>query len=207
MGISFFTFQQISYMVDSYRDETKEYRFDEYALFGKAVALGFGAVGTLSSMEALIVSLSYTFQLFFDFSGYCDMAMGIGYLFNVELPINFNSPYKATSIVEFWERWHMSLTKFLRTYIYIPLGGNRKGKIRTYLNIMIVYLVSGIWHGANWTFILWGLLHGILNCLNRLLKKPWEKLGEVTRWAVTFMAVNMLWVFLEPKILLLQYYL
>ena len=144
--------------------------------FGKAVALGFGAVGTLSSMEALIVSLSYTFQLFFDFSGYCDMAMGIGYLFNIELPINFNSPYKATSIVEFWERWHISLTRFLRTYIYIPLGVNRKRKIRTYLNIMIIYLVSGIWRGADWTFILWGLLHWILNCLNRLLKKPWEKL-------------------------------
>lgn len=146
--------------------------------FGKAVALGFDAVGNLSSMKALIVSLSYTFQLFFDFSGYCDMAMWIGYMFNVELPINFNSPYRANSIVEFWERGHRSLTRFLRTYIYIPLGGNRKGKIRMYFNIMIVYLVSGIWHGANWTFILWGLFHGILSCLNRLFRKPWEKLQD-----------------------------
>ena len=255
LGISFFTFQQISYMVDSYKSETKGYRLDEYALFvsffpqliagpivlhsemipqfrnqnnhrlnpenfskgmyifalglfkkvivadtfGKAVTFGFNTVETLSSMEAFIVSLSYTFQLFFDFSGYCDMAMGIGYMFNIELPVNFNSPYKATSIVEFWERWHMSLTRFLRTYIYIPLGGNRKGKIRTYLNIMVVFLISGIWHGANWTFILWGLIHGILSCFNRLLKKPWEKLGEITRWAVTFMIVNMLWVLFRAE--------
>lgn len=251
LGISFFTFQQISYLVDSYRDEgTKEYRFDEYALFvtffpqlvagpivlhsemipqfknqrnryfipqnfakgmydfalglfkkviiadtfGRAVAFGFGDIGTLSSMEALIVSFSYTFQIFFDFSGYCDMALGIGYMFNIELPQNFNSPYKATSITEFWERWHMSLTRFLKTYIYIPLGGNRKGKLRTYLNVMIVYLVSGIWHGANWTFILWGVLHGLFSCLNRLFKKSWEKLSEVTRWAATFMIVNVFWI-------------
>ena len=255
LGISFFTFQQVSYMVDSYKGETKDYRIDEYALFvsffpqliagpivlhsemipqfrnrenrriipknfskgmyifafglfkkvliadtfGKAVSLGFGMVETLSSMEAFIISLSYTFQLFFDFSGYCDMALGIGYMFNVELPANFNSPYKATSIVEFWERWHMSLTRFLRTYIYIPLGGNRKGRIRTYFNIMMVYLVSGIWHGANWTFILWGLLHGILSCLNRLFRKRWEKLGEITKWVVTFMTINMLWVLFRAE--------
>lgn len=122
------------------------------------------------------------------------MAVGIGNMFHVELPQNFNSPYQAASIMEFWERWHMSLTRFLRNYIYIPLGGNRKGKIRTYCNIMIVFLVSGIWHGANWTFILWGLLHGLLNCLNRLFRRPWEKLGKVTRWFLTFNAVNMLWV-------------
>lgn len=250
LGISFFTFQQISYLVDSYRGETKGYRFDEYALFvsffpqlvagpivlhnemipqfrnpekrriirasfakgmyifamglfkkviiadtfGKAVTYGFGTIETLSSLEALIVSLSYTFQLYFDFSGYCDMAMGIGGMFNIELPQNFNSPYKSTSITEFWDRWHMSLTRFLRTYVYIPLGGNRKGKIRTYINVMVVYLVSGIWHGANWTFILWGVLHGMLSCLNRLFKKSWNKLGEVTSWAFTFMTVNMLWI-------------
>lgn len=255
LGISFFTFQQISYMADSYRGETKGYRLDEYALFvsffpqliagpivlhsemipqfrdqknrrmipenfskgmyifafglfkkvliadtfGKAVSWGFGTAETLSSMEALLVSFSYTFQLFLDFSGYCDMAAGIGYLFNIELPVNFNSPYKAVSIVEFWERWHMSLTRFLRTYIYIPLGGNRKGKLRTYFHIMVVYLVSGIWHGANWTFVLWGLLHGILNCLNRLFRKPWEKLGEITRWAVTFMTVNILWILFRAE--------
>lgn len=162
--------------------------------FGMAVTYGFGTIDTLSSLEALIVSLSYTFQLYFDFSGYCDMAMGIGHMFNIELPQNFNSPYKATSITEFWERWHMSLTRFLRTYIYIPLGGNRKGKIRTYINIMIVYLVSGIWHGANWTFVLWGVIHGFLNCLNRLFQKSWEKLGKVTQWFITFMLVDILWI-------------
>jgi D-alanyl-lipoteichoic acid acyltransferase DltB (MBOAT superfamily) len=251
LGISFFTFQQISYLVDSYRGETKGYSFDEYALFvsffpqliagpivlhnemipqfrqpekrrfipqnfskgmyifslglfkkviiadtfGKAVSYGFGTIDTLSSMEALITSLSYTFQLYFDFSGYCDMAIGIGHMFNIELPQNFNSPYKSTSITEFWDRWHMSLTRFLKTYIYIPLGGNRKGKIRTYINIMVVYLVSGIWHGANWTFILWGVLHGFLSCLNRLFHKSWEKLGNITQWALTFLTVNILWIF------------
>lgn len=255
LGISFFTFQQISYLVDSYRGETKEYRLDEYALFvsffpqliagpivlhgemipqfknpenrrlipknfskgmylfalglfkkviiadtfGKAVALGFGDIEALSSMEAWIVSFSYTFQIYFDFSGYCDMAIGIGYLFNVELPANFNSPYKAASITEFWGRWHMSLTRFLRTYIYIPLGGNRKGMVRTCLNVMIVYLVSGIWHGANWTFILWGLLHGGLCCLNRIFKKSWEKLGVITRWFMTFMVINILWVLFRAE--------
>ena len=198
--------------MDSYRGETKDYAFDEYALFvsffpqliagpivlhgevipqfrnrknrriipenfskgmyifalglfkkviiadtfGKAVTYGYGTIETLSSLEALIVSLSYTFQLYFDFSGYCDMAIGIGNMFNIELPQNFNSPYKSVSITDFWSRWHMSLTRFLRTYIYIPLGGNRKGKVRTYINIMLVYLVSGLWHGANWTYLLWG---------------------------------------------------
>lgn len=250
LGISFFTFQQISYLADSFRGETKGYTFDEYALFvaffpqlvagpivlhneiipqfknrqnrsvipenfskgmyifalglfkkviiadtfGKAVSCGFDTIETLSSMEALIVSFSYTFQLYFDFSGYCDMASGIGYMFNIELPQNFNSPYKSTSIREFWGRWHMSLTRFLRTYIYIPLGGNKKGKFRTYLNIMIVYLISGIWHGADWTFILWGLLHGVLNCLNRLFEKSWNKLGNVTQWLITFLCTNMLWI-------------
>lgn len=256
LGISFFTFQQISYLVDSYRGEgTDDYSFDEYALFvsffpqlvagpivlhgevipqfrnqekryfipqnfskgmydfalglfkkviiadtfGRAVAYGFGVIESLSSLEALIISLSYTFQIFFDFSGYCDMAMGIGYMFNVELPQNFNSPYKAVSIMDFWNRWHMSLTRFLKMYVYIPLGGNRKGKIRTYINVMIVYLVSGIWHGANWTFILWGALHGLLNCLNRILKKQWERLERVTQWAITFMIVNVLWIIFRAE--------
>lgn len=255
LGISFFTFQQISYLVDSYRGETKGYRFCEYALFvsffpqliagpivlhnelipqfqdtekrkllpenfskglyifalglfkkvliadtfAKAANFGFDTVETLSSLEAIIVALSYAFQLYFDFSGYCDMAIGIGHMFNLELPQNFNSPYRATSIVDFWDRWHMSLTRFLRTYIYFPLGGSRKGKIRTYGNIMIVFLVSGLWHGANWTFILWGGLHGLLNCLNRCFQKQWDKVGEVTRWAVTFLLVTLLWILFRAE--------
>jgi len=255
LGISFFTFQQVSYLVDSYRGETKEYSFLEYALFvsffpqlvagpivlhkemipqfreearrrfrhdnfgrglfifslglfkkvliadtfGKAVTSGFIMISDLSSIEALLVSVFYTLQLYFDFSGYCDMAIGIGHMFNIELPQNFHSPYKATSIVDFWDRWHMSLTKFLREYIYFPLGGSRKGKVRTYVNIMIVYLISGIWHGANWTFVLWGVLHGALNCLNRVFHKYWEKVGTVIRWALTFMTVNLLLVLFRAE--------
>lgn len=118
---------------------------------------GFGdANAALTSLETLIVSLCYTFQIYFDFSGYCDMAIGIGKMFNIEIPQNFNSPYKANSILDFWNRWHMSLTRFLRHYVYYPLGGSKKGTFRTYINVMIVFLVSGIWHGANGTFIVWG---------------------------------------------------
>lgn len=248
LGISFFTFQQISFLVDAYRGETKDYSFEEYALFvsffpqlvagpvvlhsetipqfrdpekrrvnyanfsrglyvfslglfkkiiladtfGRAVDYGFSALPALNSLETFIVSLCFTFQLYFDFSGYCDMAVGIGNLFNITLPQNFNSPYKACSIIEFWERWHMSLTRFLRTYIYFPLGGSRRGTIRTYVNVMIVFLVSGIWHGANWTFILWGILHGLLNCLNRIFKKQWAKLWKPFRWLSTFLTINFL---------------
>lgn len=236
LGISFFTFQQISYLVDTYKGQTKDYGFIEYALFvvyfpqliagpivlhketipqfrdeqnrkfnysnmakgvyifsvglfkkvliadtfGKAVTWCFQDLTMISSADAVIMSLCYTFQLYFDFSGYCDMAIGIGSMFNIKLPQNFNSPYKATSIVDFWVRWHMSLTRFLREYVYFPLGGSKKGKARTYLNIMIVFLVSGIWHGANWTFILWGVLHGVLNCLTRACDKLWKKLGTIT---------------------------
>lgn len=250
LGISFFTFQQVSYLVDAYRGQTRDYRLDEYALFvsffpqlvagpivlhgemipqfrdperrrfssdacakglfifalglfkkvliadtfGKAVAWGYADVQSLTAMEAWIVSLSYTFQLYFDFSGYCDMAMGIGEMFHIQLPQNFDSPYTACSIPEFWSRWHMTLTRFLRTYVYFPLGGSRKGKLRTYVNIMIVFLVSGLWHGASWTFVVWGLLHGVLNCLTRAGRKLWDRLGKVTQWAVTFLLVNGLWV-------------
>ena len=250
LGISFFTFQQISYIVDSYRGETDGYSFDEYALFvcyfpqliagpivlhneiipqfrdvstrrfqsenfargmyifalglfkkviaadtfSTAVTWGFANVSSIGVLEAWIVSLSYTFQLYFDFSGYCDMAIGIGSMMNIDLPQNFNSPYKSLSIPEFWSRWHMTLTRFLRTYIYFPLGGSRRGSARTYLNIMIVFLASGIWHGANWTFVIWGILHGMLNCLTRLFKRPYEKLNAVTRWMITFFFVNLLWI-------------
>ena len=255
LGISFFTFQQISYLVDTYKGETVGYTFIEYSLFisffpqliagpivlhsemipqfrkkenryfipqnfskgmylfalglfkkviiadtfGKAVICGYNNIETLSSLEALLTSFSYTFQIYFDFSGYCDMATGIGYMFNIEIPMNFNSPYKATSITEFWNRWHMSLTRFLRLYVYIPLGGNRRGKIRTYFNIMIVYLVSGIWHGANWTFIIWGLLHGGLNCLNRIFETTWKKINIIAQWTITFMLVNVLWIFFRAE--------
>lgn len=162
--------------------------------FSAAVTWVFLNVGGIGALEAWIVSLSYTFQLYFDFSGYCDMAIGIGSMMNIDLPQNFNSPYKALSIPEFWSRWHMTLTRFLRTYIYFPLGGSRRGIARTYINIMIVFLASGIWHGANWTFIVWGILHGVLNCLTRFFKRPYEKLNAVSQWMTTFFLVNVLWV-------------
>ena len=115
---------------------------------GRAVTWGWNNVDNMTSMEIIIVMLSYTFQIYFDFSGYSDMAVGIGKMFNIELPINFDSPYKSYSILEFWKRWHMTLTRFLRNYIYISLGGSKKGAIRTYINIMVVFLLSGLWHGA-----------------------------------------------------------
>lgn len=162
--------------------------------FGIAVNWGFRSLDMLSGFDALLVSLMYTLQIYFDFSGYCDMAIGIAGMFGFELPLNFNSPYKSASIIEFWQRWHMSLTRFLRKYIYFPLGGSKKSASRTMLNVLIVFLVSGIWHGANWTFILWGLLHGVANVLNRLLKKPWEYIPKFIRIALTFFFVNLAWI-------------
>ena len=161
-----------------------------------SVAWGYSHLGNdLTSMEAILTMLAYTFQIYFDFSGYCDMATGLGYMFNIHIPMNFNSPYKALSIVDFWKRWHLTLTRFLRTYVYFPLGGSRKGTIRTYFNIIMVFLVSGLWHGANWTFIFWGFLHGIGNAVTRMFKKQWESMHEVIQWAATFLFVNITWIF------------
>ena len=255
VGISFFTFQQIGWLVDSFSKETRDYSFWEYFLFTvyfpkiamgpillhgefipqlkdpfrlkadsrnmaqglmilavglfKKVILaeffagpvnwGYAQVEILSSTDAFLVMLAYTFQLYFDFSGYCDMAMGISRMFNLELPLNFDSPYKAMSPVEFWKRWHMTLTRFLRKYIYFPLGGSRKGNLRTYMNIMAVFLVSGFWHGAAWTFILWGALHGAAQALNRVFKRQWENLHTAFRWMVTFLFVNLTWVIFRSE--------
>ena len=169
--------------------------------FAKAVAWGFangvtteGAAPTATAGDLFLVMLFYTFQIYFDFSGYSDMAVGISKMINIDLPINFDSPYKATSIRSFWRRWHISLTSFLTKYIYYPLGGSKKGNVRTYVNIMIVFLVSGIWHGANWTFICWGCIHGLLQVIERLFSRWFEKLSDVVRWAYTFFAVNILWL-------------
>lgn len=250
LGISFYTFQQISYLIDTYRGETYDYSFMEYAAFvsffpqliagpivlhsevipqfrdkkrwrfdhdnfasgiylfaigmtkkviiadtlGRAVAWGWSGIDTLTSMEIVMVMLSFTFQLYFDFSGYCDMAVGIGKMFNIELPVNFLSPYKSYSILEFWKRWHITLTRFLRNYVYIPLGGSKKGRVRTYINIMLVFLLSGIWHGANWTFILWGVLHGLAQVLNRIFKRTWDRCNQVFQWLCTFAFVNVMWL-------------
>ena len=262
LGISFFTFQQISYIVDCYREEKGlHYNFFEYAAYvaffpqlvagpivmhselvpqlqdkknkvinytnmssglyafalgmgkkvliadtlSKVVNVGFAQYKSLSSVAAFCVMLSYTLQIYFDFSGYCDMALGMAKMFNVELPYNFNSPYKAKSISEFWERWHMTLTRFFTQYVYIPLGGSRKGKLRTYLNIMFVFLLSGIWHGANWTFMLWGIIHGLLKTgekvigdlkLKQRIKNPFMEKGmNVVRTLATFLLVNLAWVY------------
>lgn len=255
LGISFYTFQQVSYLVDSWRGETAGYTFLEYAAFvsffpqlvagpivlhdeiipqfrdenkrrfqfesfsrglyilaaglfkkvliadtfGRAVSWGWGRIDQLSSMEILLVMLSYTFQIYFDFSGYSDMAIGIGAMFNIDIPANFDSPYKSYSITEFWKRWHLTLTRFLRRYVYFPLGGSKKGPLRTYCNIMIVYLVSGIWHGASWTFILWGIIHGIANVLNRVFQKSWNKCNQVFQWFCTFIFINVTWLIFRAE--------
>jgi len=162
--------------------------------FAAAATWGLANFDALGSAELFLTMLCYTFQIYFDFSGYSDMATGVSMMLNIDLPINFDSPYKALSIRDFWKRWHISLTSFLTKYIYIPLGGSRKGKIRTYINTMIVFLVSGIWHGANWTFILWGLLHGVLSVLERIFEKTYNKLSETVRWIMTFLTVNVLWL-------------
>ena len=162
----------------------------------KAVTWGYGNVSAgITSMEGILMMFAYAFQIYFDFSGYCDMATGLGYMFNIKIPMNFNSPYKALSVVDFWSRWHLTLTRFLRTYIYFPLGGSRKGTVRTYINIIIVFLVSGLWHGANWTFILWGFLHGVANALTRMFKKQWNSMHTVLQWMITFLFINVTWIF------------
>ena len=255
LGISFFTFQQVSFLISAYRGETKKYSFLDYALFvtffpqliagpivlhsemvpqfedqknqrfnagsfargmfafsrglakkvlvadsfGKIVSFGYANIAGLSSLEAVFTVLAYTFQIYFDFSGYCDMASGIAYMFNIELPVNFNSPYKARNIADFWKRWHMTLTRFLKSYVYIPLGGSRCGTVRTCLNILAVFLVSGIWHGAGFTFILWGLMHGAASVVYRLLRKTIDRLPQTLTWAGTFVFVNIAWVFFRAE--------
>lgn len=152
-----------------------------------------GAV--LSFFNTNIAALAYTFQLYFDFSGYCDMALGIGYLFNIVLPVNFNSPYIAVSIQDFWHRWHMTLSRFLKNYVYIPLGGNRKGEAATYRNLFLTFLIGGIWHGANFTFIAWGILHGLASVVHRYWKSFKIKLNHTIAVVITFLFINITWVF------------
>lgn len=164
-------------------------------LMAKYVDYGYLHCSGLGTLNALIVMFAYTMQIYFDFSGFCDMATGICLMLNFDMPLNFNSPYRSLSIGEFWDRWHITLTKFFTKYVYIPLGGNRKGKIRTYINIMIVFILSGIWHGASVTFIIWGLLHGIASLIERAFKNVIEKIPKAIRWCGTFIFVNIAWVF------------
>ena len=255
LALSFVTFQQIAFLVDSYKGYTKENDFINYALFitffpqliagpivhhkemmpqfasrfnyiknYKNIAMGlfifsiglfkkvviadtfavfatagFDTATTLTLIEAWATSLSYTFQLYFDFSGYTDMAIGLALLFNIRLPINFNSPYKALSIQDFWRRWHITLSRFLRDYVYIPLGGNQKGSFRTYSNLIATFLIGGLWHGAGWTFIFWGALHGIALAIHRVWQSLGFKMNTILAWFITFNFVNIAWVFFRAK--------
>lgn len=218
LGISFFTFQQLSFIIDRCTKKAPHYSFADYITFvtffpqliagpivlhgemipqfenisnrrfqsdnfakgitlftiglGKKVLLadvlaipvnfGFEQTAFLDTPSTLLVILAYTFEIYFDFSGYSDMAMGLGKMFNIEIPANFNSPYKACSVKELWQRWHMTLSRFFIQYVYIPLGGSRKGKLRTICNTFIVFFLSGLWHGANWTYVAWGTMQGLL---------------------------------------------
>lgn len=162
---------------------------------GTVVSNGWSRIGDLSAPGAWLVMLAYTLQLYLDFSGYCDIAAGCARLLGIRLPVNFDSPYRALSVGEFWKRWHITLTSFLRECLYFPLGGSRKGAGRTYLNILIVYLVSGFWHGAGWTFLVWGGLHGLAQVVERLWGARRDRLPRLVRWALTFLFVNVAWVF------------
>ncbi|MEW8264271.1 MAG: MBOAT family protein [Candidatus Thiodiazotropha taylori] len=264
LAISFFTFQQIAYLVDAYRKETNEYNFLKYCLFvtffpqliagpivhhkemlpqfdqdsiykinNHYLALGltifsiglfkkvvladnvavyanliFSAAENgepLSFFEAWVGALAYTFQLYFDFSGYSDMAIGLAYMFGIKLPINFNSPYKATSIIDFWRRWHITLSRFLRDYLYFTLGGNKMGLVRRYANLFITMLLGGIWHGAGWTFVFWGMLHGFYLMVNHAWRKfrssvlkwgnHYSKAETLAAGLITFLAVVVGWVY------------
>lgn len=162
---------------------------------GTVVASGWSDLAALSATDAWLVILGYTMQLYFDFSGYCDIAAGAARLLGVRLPLNFDSPYRSLSVGEFWKRWHMTLTTFLRENVYFPLGGSRRGAWRTYRNILIVYLVSGFWHGAGWTFLAWGALHGLAQIAERAWGSRRERLPAWIQWALTFLFVNIAWVF------------
>lgn len=159
--------------------------------------LAFSSGHLLTMYDAWVGSLSYTLQLYFDFSAYSEMAIGLGLMFNYNLPLNFNLPYRSCSIIEFWRRWHMTLSAFLKNYLYIPLGGNRTG--HHLRNIMITMFLGGLWHGAGWTFIVWGCLHGIFICINHVWRKTKIILPKALCWFLTFNAVNIAWVFFRAE--------
>ena len=167
--------------------------------FSRAVSWGFENMETVTSVDCFLIMVFYTFEIYFDFSGYSDMAIGSASMLNFDLPINFDAPYRSLNIREFWKRWHITLTKFFTKYIYIPLGGSKKGSCRLLINTMIVFLISGIWHGANWTFIVWGLVHGIFVCFDNLLEKFRVKFFEPIRWILTLGIVNVLWLLFRAE--------
>lgn len=257
VGISFYTFTQIAFLVDAYRGNVARYALPHYALFvtyfphliagpilhhrdmipqferaeskrpdphlilcgliifaiglfkktcladgiQPLVSLAFGPNAPTFD-QAWLGALAYTFQLYFDFSGYSDMAIGMSLMFGIFLPLNFNSPYKAQNIIDFWRRWHMTLSQFLRDYLYIPLGGNRHGSVLRYVNLGITMLLGGLWHGAAWTFVIWGALHGAYLCINHAWNRfgpavapRYQRAANIAAFIVTFIAVVIAWVF------------
>jgi D-alanyl-lipoteichoic acid acyltransferase DltB (MBOAT superfamily) len=160
---------------------------------------GFDGSGAIDFFGAWATSLSYTLQLYFDFSGYCDMAIGAAWLFNIRLPINFNSPYKALDVQDFWRRWHITLGRYLRDYIYVPLGGNRNGPTRVAINLMATFMLGGLWHGASWMFVAWGALHGAALVLHRAWKRLALSLPAPLAWLLTFTFVDIAWIFFRAK--------
>ncbi|NHE55649.1 MBOAT family O-acyltransferase [Cyclobacterium plantarum] len=255
LGISFYTFQQIAYLVDSCKGIVARTNFFSYGLFvsffpqliagpivhhkevmpqirnplltqinyqnlsrgffilmmglAKKIVLadtfgiiannGYANIELLGSQEAWITSLAYSLQLYFDFSGYSSMAIGLGLLLNIQLPQNFNSPYRSATIQEFWRNWHISLSRFLRDYIYIPLGGNKVSSGRTDMNLMVTFLLGGIWHGAGWTFIIWGFLHGVALVIHRYWKNSGFEIPKIPSILITFLFVNITWVFFRAE--------
>ncbi len=255
LAISFFTFQQIAYLCDCYREPARHYAFLDYVLFvsffpqliagpivhhremmpqyldparrrfvagnvacglfifglglfkklvvadtfaGWADA-GFDGSGELTLFPAWAAALSYTFQLYYDFSGYADMAIGAALMFNFRLPVNFDSPYRALDIQDFWRRWHMTLSRWLKEYVYIPLGGNRAGEPRLYANLLLTFVIGGLWHGAGWTFVLWGALHGVAVVVHRLWRRLGLRLPAAAAWLLTFLFVVFAWVFFRAE--------
>jgi alginate O-acetyltransferase complex protein AlgI len=255
VGISFYTFHTITYIIDGYRGViTPTRNFFEFAayvsLFPQLVAgpivrfrqiekdldhidradraadldrgWSFFAIGLakkvlvadtiaaiinpalqaysgLSTASAWLCMLGYSYQLYFDFSAYSDMAVGLGYMFGLRLPQNFNSPYQALDISDFWRRWHISLSSFLKDYLYIPLGGSRGGALKVFRNLMVTMLLGGLWHGASWTFVVWGAYHGSLLALNRGVRTTWARLPAWSQRAVTFLLVVVGWVLFRSE--------
>jgi D-alanyl-lipoteichoic acid acyltransferase DltB (MBOAT superfamily) len=268
IGISFFTFTQIAYLVDVFQGKVKDFDGWDFALFvsyfphqiagpilhhkemmsqfrtmektrwsSTLIATGLSifawglfkkilvadaladlvnpifasaeGLGSMTFIEAWCGALGYSLQLYFDFSAYCDMAIGISLLFGIRLPINFNSPYKSTNIIEFWQRWHMTLSRFLRDYLYIPLGGNRLGSARRYVNLLITMALGGLWHGGSWTFLFWGILHGTYLLINHAWREyspglsfapaPDNFVWKKFCWALTFLMVMIAWVFFRAE--------
>ena len=158
--------------------------------------LGAANYAVLDTGTAWLVALAYAFEIYFDFAGYSDMAIGLGRVMGFKFPENFDNPYTSRSITEFWRRWHKTLGAFIRSYLYIPLGGNRKSTARTYLNLWLCFLLSGLWHGASWNFVVWGALHGFFICADKLfLDKVMKKVGTLPSVILTFLTVTILWVF------------